>query len=90
MGLVASHVSYPEFVGFSHIKDRVKLELYHLEQPPCIVGVCWSEGLLGSLVGHGGPHLLGVVVGEQLHDGVVLLAVDDVVAGPVAVLDFNV
>ena len=46
--------------------------------------------MLGLLVGHGGPHLLGVVVREQLHDGVVLLAVDDDVAGSVAVLGFNV
>ena len=53
------------------------------------MGDCWSGGLLG-LLGHGGPHLLGVVVGEQLHDGVVLLAVDVDVAGPVAVLCFNV
>ena len=70
--------------------DRVTLELYHLVQPPFIVGDCCSGDLLGLLVRHGGPHLLGVVVGEQLHDGVVLLAVDDDVAGPVAILGFNV
>ena len=35
-------------------------------------------------VGHGTPHLLIVVVGEQLHDGADLLAVDVDVAGSVA------
>ena len=57
---------------------------------PFIVGDCWTGGLLGLLVGHGGPHLPGVVVGEQLPGGIVLLSVDDVVAGPISVLGFNV